>query len=360
MIRVGSINTWEGRLHENLLDLIEDRDPDILLTQEMTSSPQGDMENHDLLEQILRQQNTRRKPDGTRSELGFTRMEAFFSPTYDRLVGAKHAYFGNAVFAHYSINQGKIEYNVIPQYGLKMSGDSSGPKPFANGNTSGEDDCTRRTYHGNAICTKMKLNQREYQFIQGGYVQNYESHLHGYPGRNFQHAVVIIPFAEEKQKKNCSEDDPIYVSRDYPGYLVHVVNTHFPYKKDDRLGDKDTERQMDKLIDYIGQLKGPKIVAGDFNLSLSSASLKRLEKQNLDNLCRTHRIENTRTIFARQENRRTVKEVVDHFLVSEHFCVERFRALSKPVSDHKVLEAQLRLKTGAPGLEFPIRYPETL
>lgn len=110
----------------------------------------------------------------------------------------------------------------------------------------------------------------------------------------------------------------------------HVLTHHGYWIPDHKNGTEETIQQMNLIADYIGELEGPTILTGDFNLSPDSASLKRLNAE-LSNLCIKHKLTTTRTPLTRKT------EVCDYIFVNNQIHVSTFCAEEKIASDHQAL-----------------------
>lgn len=87
--------------------------------------------------------------------------------------------------------------------------------------------------------------------------------------------------------------------------------------------------QSKKINNIFGDFKGPKLLAGDFNLKPNTKSLAMLEK-NMKNLIIEHNITSTRSKYYKK----TTERFADYILVSDDIVINQFEVINNEVSDH--------------------------
>lgn len=166
---------------------------------------------------------------------------------------------------------------------------------------------------GNAILSKFPIDTSKTVFTHMEHKGDFMWGEDSTNIRNFVHAEVNID-----------------------GKLCHIVTHHGFWIHEHKNGSEETLSQMKMLGEYIRNLKGPIILAGDFNLEPSSPSLRELNR-SLTNLSTTHNLKTTRTPLTYKT------EVCDYIFVNKPLKVRRFTALDKIVSDHKALILEFEL-----------------
>lgn len=166
---------------------------------------------------------------------------------------------------------------------------------------------------GNAILSKFPIDTSKTIFTHMEHKNDFMWGEDSSNVRNFIHAEVNIS-----------------------GKACHVITHHGFWVPEHKNGTKDTEEQMKILTKYIKELAGPVILAGDFNLNPTSASLTGLNAL-LTNLSVKHRLKTTRTVLTYKT------ETCDYIFVNDQVKVRKFWASEKIVSDHKALILQFGL-----------------
>jgi endonuclease/exonuclease/phosphatase family metal-dependent hydrolase len=165
----------------------------------------------------------------------------------------------------------------------------------------------RKVDMGNAILSKLPIEQSESVYIHLEHNQDFDWDKHDYNVRNFLHGVIVL--------------------HNKPTHIITHHGYHIPEHKN---GNAETLRQMKELAEYIKKLEGPIILTGDFNLLPHSKSLEIINKE-LTNLCIVNKVKTTRS------NVKTRQEVCDYIFVNDQIKVKKFEASDKVVSDHKAL-----------------------
>lgn len=165
----------------------------------------------------------------------------------------------------------------------------------------------RSATYGNAILSRQPFRTAVTQFTHLQYHPDFDISFDDTNVRNLQHVTV-----------NTGKDP------------LHIINHHGYRSSLGKQGSKQTTYQIDRLVDYVEPLLAPLIIAGDFNLSPSSDSLKRINAR-YRNLSLIYGLETTRTVLAERA------EVCDYVFTSDHVHVVSFSASAEVVSDHRPL-----------------------
>jgi endonuclease/exonuclease/phosphatase family metal-dependent hydrolase len=114
---------------------------------------------------------------------------------------------------------------------------------------------------------------------------------------------------------------------------INVLNFHGLWNGQGKFDSAERLGQSEKIINFIQNLSGEVILAGDFNLRPDTRSLNIIEKElNLQNLVKTYKLESTRTSYYEKP-----EKFADYVLCSVGITVRDFSALPEEVSDHKAL-----------------------
>lgn len=167
---------------------------------------------------------------------------------------------------------------------------------------------------GNVIYSKLPLTQTENIFTRGSYKADFDFDIDDYNIRAFQHVSVDV-----NDKK------------------LHILNHHGHHIDAHKLGDDETLRQTNMIIEYIKQLDGAVILCGDFNLSPESESIK-LYDSILRNLSVAYSLKTTRSLLTYKE------EVCDYIFVNDDIDVKDFSMDDTIISDHNALILDFELK----------------
>lgn len=160
---------------------------------------------------------------------------------------------------------------------------------------------------GNAVLSQFPMIKSEIVFTNMEHKDDFEWGEDSANMRNFVHAVLDV------NDTKC-----------------HVITHHGFHVPDHKDGNAETLRQMKQLTEYVGELDGPVIVTGDFNLKPESKSIQILNKI-LRNLTLEAGLKTTRTELTNKT------EACDFIFVNDLVKVKKFAALDDIVSDHKAL-----------------------
>jgi len=165
----------------------------------------------------------------------------------------------------------------------------------------------KKASFGNAILSQFPFTVSKTIFTNLTYKDDFDFDSDDYNIRNLQHVQVSIGDVK-----------------------LNILNHHGHHVRQHKNGDQQTLRQMEQIADYISQLDGPIILAGDFNLAPHSQSLE-LINASLRNLSIDYQLTTTRTELTAK------KEVCDYIFVSEAIKVTSFKASDTLASDHQAL-----------------------
>jgi endonuclease/exonuclease/phosphatase family metal-dependent hydrolase len=171
----------------------------------------------------------------------------------------------------------------------------------------------RRANFGNCIISKYPIKSSETIFTGKQYVADFDFLNQTANIRNLQHAVIEIN-----------------------DRLLHILNHHGHHIHQHKNGDAETMRQCRIIAQQVKKLDGNLVLAGDFNLTPHSESLKQIN-QLLTNLSIKDKLKTTRTQFTHK------KEVCDYIFVSDATKVNSFKAMPDIVSDHKALVMEFEI-----------------
>jgi endonuclease/exonuclease/phosphatase family metal-dependent hydrolase len=112
--------------------------------------------------------------------------------------------------------------------------------------------------------------------------------------------------------------------------LMTIINIHGIWTGMGKNDSEDRLRQSEKIIEFTKTLNNPFIIAGDFNLTLETESIKKLERAGMKNLIKEYGIKSTRT----ELYKKTAEKFADYIFVSAGVIINRFEILNDIVSDH--------------------------
>ena len=165
----------------------------------------------------------------------------------------------------------------------------------------------RRAEWGNAIVSNMPFITSNSQFTRGEFKDDFDILDGDYNMRNLQH---------------------VELERD--GKKLHVLNHHGHHIHQHKMGDAETLRQCEMIVEYISKLEGDVVLAGDFNLAPESESLGKLNAI-LVNHAMESGVTTTRTPLTHKT------EVCDYIFTSKELKTAGFKVLPDLVSDHAAL-----------------------
>ena len=167
---------------------------------------------------------------------------------------------------------------------------------------------------GNVIYSKFPFSETSTIFTRGEYKDDFDFDADDYNIRAFQHTLVEVG-----------------------GKKLHLLNHHGHHINAHKLGDEETKRQVQQIIDYIKQLDGAVILCGDFNLAPESESIGQLNSL-LRNLSSDYSLKTTRSQLTYKD------EVCDYVFVNENVEVKNFNMDETIISDHNALILEFDIK----------------
>ena len=169
----------------------------------------------------------------------------------------------------------------------------------------------------------------------------FDSHLEGWFGLatfiKKEHEVIERGEFFVHQHKTYSPGEELggharniqYTTIRFPDGLKTIINFHGLWNGKGKEDSDARLSQSDKILQFIGKLKNPFLITGDFNLRPDAESLNKLEDFGLRNLIKEYGVASTRTsIYTKPE------KFADYTLVSECIIVREFKVLPYEVSDH--------------------------
>jgi endonuclease/exonuclease/phosphatase family metal-dependent hydrolase len=167
---------------------------------------------------------------------------------------------------------------------------------------------------GNAILSRVPLEDTKTVFTNGAYVPDYNPKTYDINIRNLQLASLSVD-----------------------GVDIIIANHHGHWVIDP-LGDEISIEKMKSVMHELKQVHLPLIFAGDLNLKSESEAM-RVFDNTLEDLTAIHHIPTTLSVVGKVTN-----VACDHILISPEVEVQRFEALDDLVSDHKALLLDFSLK----------------
>lgn len=161
--------------------------------------------------------------------------------------------------------------------------------------------------YGNAMFSNIPFSQTSTVFTKGEFKDNFSFDSDDYNIRAFQHSVI-----------------------DINGKLLNIINHHGHHIESHKLGDDETTRQVEQILDYIKDLEGAVILCGDFNLAPGSESIKKIDNK-LKNLPAEYSLKTTRSKLTYKD------EVCDYIFINDMVKINDFIMDTTIVSDHNAL-----------------------
>lgn len=128
---------------------------------------------------------------------------------------------------------------------------------------------------------------------------------------------------------------------------INLLNVHGMALPGNKFDTPERIKQSEKIIDFMNDKEGIKIIGGDFNLLPDTKSIKMFEKAGYRNLIKDFNIKNTRnevswSNFSKDPN--FVKQFfADYVFVSSDVKVKSFEVPYMEISDHlpQILEIDI-------------------
>ncbi len=119
-----------------------------------------------------------------------------------------------------------------------------------------------------------------------------------------------------------------YISFEIKDKLFTLYNFHGLWYYSEKTDNAHRLEQSKKIVSFMNNTEGEKILCGDFNLLPDTQSLSILEK-GMRNLIKENNIHSTRSELYLKDNK-----FADYTLVSAGVKVHKFTVLNRTVSDH--------------------------
>ncbi len=123
-----------------------------------------------------------------------------------------------------------------------------------------------------------------------------------------------------------------FVTIETPHGQRSILNFHGLWNGQGKGDSAERLTQSDRIIAFLKTLNHPYVLAGDFNLTPATESIKKLERSGMRNLITEYGIASTRTSFYTKP-----EKFADYVFVSEGITINDFRVLPDEVSDHNAL-----------------------
>jgi endonuclease/exonuclease/phosphatase family metal-dependent hydrolase len=162
-------------------------------------------------------------------------------------------------------------------------------------------------FYGNAILSRLPIVSEEVRYTHGSFEEN-------------------VDFRQKRPNMFNAQRAAIDVN----GRELQVLN-HHGYHDVDPNGVPEAIESAQKLADWISELSGPVVLAGDLNVWPASPAIQPLNKI-LRNLTVENGVLSTLTQFGAAEG-----VACDYIFASEEVNVKEFKVSEELVSDHKAL-----------------------
>jgi len=126
----------------------------------------------------------------------------------------------------------------------------------------------------------------------------------------------------------------VYVSFESGNSKYNILNFHGTYLPANKLDTKVREEASQKLINFMKNKEGIKIIGGDFNLLPDTKSIKVFEDNNYRNLIKDFKISTTRNENAWRLYPNNKQYFADYVFISENTLIKKFEVIKNDVSDH--------------------------
>jgi endonuclease/exonuclease/phosphatase family metal-dependent hydrolase len=169
--------------------------------------------------------------------------------------------------------------------------------------------------HGNAIFSRYPLLDRQTIFTNG----HFEEEAINRPGiNNVRNAQIAKVQLKDKEL---------------------TLANHHGHWEPNSLGTEVSKQRLEPFVEALKPIKGPLIVAGDFNLDPQSEALQYFEAAlQLRNLTREHHVETTLSEFGH-----SFKVACDNVFLRGEATAQRFEVSNRLVSDHKAVVLEFEL-----------------
>ncbi len=129
-----------------------------------------------------------------------------------------------------------------------------------------------------------------------------------------------------------------YITFKYEGKTINLLNVHGKAQPGHKNDTPARLKQSEKIINFFSDMKGPKIIGGDFNLEFNTKSVKMFEEAGYKNLIKDFGIKTTRNELSWKQFRNTPGFVQQYYadfcFVSPEVRVKSFEVPYNEISDH--------------------------
>ena len=116
---------------------------------------------------------------------------------------------------------------------------------------------------------------------------------------------------------------------------LHVCNVHGVSQPGDKTDNKNRLQQSLEIINFFKEIKGLKIIGGDFNLEFDTQSVKMFEENGYKNLIKDFNIPTTRNRLTWEKYPEEGKQYfADYVFVSPDVPIKEFSVPNIEISDH--------------------------
>ncbi len=113
-----------------------------------------------------------------------------------------------------------------------------------------------------------------------------------------------------------------------------IANLHGTAYPGTKLDTADRIEQSRRVVKFLREERGAKILCGDFNLLPETKSIQMIEEARMTNLITTYHIATTRSTFSPYYGKEGFQRFADYVLVSPEVNVKRFSVPDVAISDH--------------------------
>jgi endonuclease/exonuclease/phosphatase family metal-dependent hydrolase len=141
-------------------------------------------------------------------------------------------------------------------------------------------------------------------------------------------------FSFEILEDNLSETTPaVFLEVEDGNSKYNILNFHGQPKPGTKLDTKEREEASKRIIDFIKEKSGEKIIGGDFNLLPNTQSILAFENSGYKNLIKEFNIKTTRNNNA-WKHYEDKQLFADYVFVSKNLKIKKFEVIENEISDH--------------------------